>query len=183
MSLRIGGAAAIVGGILFAAGLAWASATPDSPDPGMPVLVLGIASLLVALAGLSAFQARQHPVLVWTAFAVPAVGSVAALAGMVLMNGEGEVGWIMWALGLLAMVIGSFLFGLVTYRTRALPRPAAALLAIGSFGAVVAGLGLSVAGGPTEIVSAASIFAFAGGWVGLGLAAMRAGPSSPLLAA
>ena len=77
MSLRIGGYAAILGGILWFVALA-GNAINDGAESGAQVLgwVLVAATILtlVALVGLSAFQARRHPVLVWAAFAIPTVG-------------------------------------------------------------------------------------------------------------
>ncbi len=83
MSLRIGGYAAIVGGILWFVALAGNAINDGAesgarPRPG--VLVAATILTLVALVGLSAFQARRHPALVWAAFAIPAVGAVIALA-------------------------------------------------------------------------------------------------------
>ena len=78
MSLRIGGYAAIVGGILWFVGLA-GNAINDGAEFGAPGPRPWSSSRrrspsLVALVGLSAFQARRHPVLVWAAFAIPAIG-------------------------------------------------------------------------------------------------------------
>ena len=61
MTLRIGGYAAIVGGVAWFSGLAWAQLDPSDWDPGPLLVVLGTISLLVGLTGLSAFQARRHP--------------------------------------------------------------------------------------------------------------------------
>ena len=83
MSLRIGGYAAILGGILWFVALA-GNAINDGAESGALVLgwVLVAATILtlVALVGLSAFQARRHPVLVWAAFAIPTVGGDHRLA-------------------------------------------------------------------------------------------------------
>ena len=78
MSLRVGGSAAILGAILFLAGFIVTSI--DSNDgveafPGAALILAGTALLLLALVGLSSFQARRHPRLIWTAFAIPASGS------------------------------------------------------------------------------------------------------------
>ena len=79
MSLRIGGYAAIAGGVLWFSGLAYGAASAAvGADAGMPMAALMIvvadAALLVALAGLSAFQARRYPRLTWAAFVLPARG-------------------------------------------------------------------------------------------------------------
>ena len=62
MSLRIGGIAAIVGAALLAVAtfLGYGIVAVDSAIPYV-LLFTGLALLLVALAGLSAFQARVHP--------------------------------------------------------------------------------------------------------------------------
>ena len=76
MSLRIGGFAAVLGGALLATSIVLGIGIVGSVEPVVPgiLLVTGSLALLVALAGLSAFQARTHPVLSWAAFAVTAVG-------------------------------------------------------------------------------------------------------------
>lgn len=139
MSLRLGGVAAVIGGALWFAGLAWASADPADQDPGAMVFLVGVLALLVGLAGLSAFQARRHPALTWAAFSLPALGGAVTTIGVVLMatqpdrpfNG-GLSGWDFFILGTLATVAGSILFAIATYRTAALPRSGALLLGIAS---------------------------------------------------
>src|SRR5512147_597778 len=73
MTLRIGGYAAILGGLLWFIALA-GNAINDGRDPGFawlgPVLLGAVVTTLVALVGLSAFQARRYPVLIWASFAV-----------------------------------------------------------------------------------------------------------------
>src|SRR4029078_7369427 len=75
MSVRIGGAAAIIGGLSWIAALVGSGLSGDvttSPIWGI-LLIVGTLGLLVALVGLSAFQARAHPALIWAAFALPAL--------------------------------------------------------------------------------------------------------------
>src|SRR5215211_6912174 len=49
---------------------------------GLGAALLGAMLMtLVALIGLSAFQARHHPLLTWAAFAIPALGAVMGLFG------------------------------------------------------------------------------------------------------
>jgi hypothetical protein len=186
MSLRLGGAAAIVGAVLFPAGLIVSSLNGGSdPFPGAALLLAGTGALLLALIGLSSFQARQHPRLIWAAFALPALGTVMSSTGLVAMAAVGDrpfvaglSPWSIWALGVLATVIGSALFALATYRTRALPRFGAGSLAIGSgilllvllvgSSGVVAGT-YSMAPG----LILAGLIAFSIGWIALGLAAIR----------
>ena len=82
MSLRIGGIAAIVGATIFV--IAEFSAIGLLADSTLVVslTLVGLAILLVALAGLSAFQARTHPRLSWAAFLVPAAGTVAIIVSV-----------------------------------------------------------------------------------------------------
>ena len=186
MSLRVGGTAAIVGAVLFPAGLL-ISFLDESDDlfPGAGLILAGTAAILVALIGLSSFQARQHPRLIWAAFALPALGTVMSclgLVGMALVGDDelvaGMSPWSIWMLGLLATIVGSALFALATYHTRALPRVAAGALATGS--AVLLFVGLF---GSTGIVPgidiAAPALTFAGliassiGWIAMGWTAIR----------
>jgi hypothetical protein len=184
MSLRLGGAAAIVGAVLFPTGLIVSSASGD-PFPGAPLMLAGTAAFLLALIGLSSFQARQHPRLIWAAFALPALGTVMSSTGLIAMAALGDrpfvaglSPWGIWALGVIATVIGSALFALATYRTRALPRFGAGSLAIGSgilLLVLLVGATGVVAGtdsmAPGLIV--AGLIAFSIGWIALGLAAIR----------
>ena len=142
MSLRLGGSAAILGAILFLAGFVITSTDANQgveKSPGAALILAGTALLLLALVGLSAFQARRHPRLIWAAFAIPAIGLTMMGIGIIAMATRGDgpflAGldpWSVWILGALATVVGSCLFGIATYRTGALPRPAAGLLAGGS---------------------------------------------------
>jgi hypothetical protein len=186
MSLRLGGAAAIVGAVLFPAGLIVSSVNAsDDPFPGAALMLAGTGALLLALIGLSSFQARQHPWLIWAAFALPALGTVMSSTGLVAMASLGDrpflaglSPWAIWALGVVATVIGSALFALATYRTRALPRLGAGSLAIGSgilllvflIGAtgIVAGTDTVAPG-----LILAGLIAFSIGWIALGWTAIR----------
>ena len=146
MSLRIGGVAAVVGGLVWLFVLA-GSAINDGRDDadaafaiGMGVVVATFATL-IALIGLSAFQSRRHPALTWAAFAIPCGGAVVGLLGWVaiMVMGDSDAAvvaglsaWAIASIGLLAMVLGSSLFALATWLTRSLSRRAAALLGIGA---------------------------------------------------
>jgi hypothetical protein len=148
--LRLGGYGAIGGGTLWALGLAIGSATEDTRT-WLPVAMLGTIGLLLALAGLSAFQAHREPRLAWAAFATPALGavvSIVGLAGMLVKQDEPFVGswsgWGVWAVGMLAMVIGSALFAVATIRAAVLSVRAAIALLISSLAFIVVGLGLGV---------------------------------------
>ncbi len=85
MSLRIGGIAAILGAVLWAVAGLLTIGVAGNVDDGVPVAMLmtGMVVLLVAVAGLSAFQARTHPGAIWVAFAVTAIGTLAFFAGYV----------------------------------------------------------------------------------------------------
>jgi hypothetical protein len=181
MSLRIGGYAAIVGGALWFIALA-GNAINDGGETGAPVIGFAIVgstvATLIALVGLSAFQARRHPVLTWAAFAIPALGAVVGLLGYasVVLTGDSDavlIGgispWMVGSIGLLTMVFGSSLFAVATWRARSLSRGASGLLAIGALLVVVALLGVSSGGvsGP--------VAAFPVGWIALGLSALRVG--------
>ena len=107
--------------------------------PGAALVLAGTALLLLALVGLSAFQARRHPRLIWAAFAVPAIGLTMIGVGIVGMAALGDrpfpggvSPWNIWILGVFATVVGSGLFAIATYRTDALPRAGAGLLGAGS---------------------------------------------------
>jgi len=189
MSLRIGGYAAIVGGLLWFIALAL-NAINDGAESGAwwvgIVIVVATITTLVALIGLSAFQARRHQVLIWAAFAIPAAGGVIGLFGfaamVVLDNSDAIVGgmsvWAISSFGLLTLLVGSGLFALATWRARSLSRAAAALLAVGAIGTVPALTGLTGGLVPSEVaglVLVLCVFAFPAGWTAIGVSALRAG--------
>lgn len=134
MSLRIGGIAAILGATSL--GTAWflgAGPVKVADTLTSLTLLLGLAFLLIGVAGLSAFQARIDPALSWAAFALLAIGTIVAMVafvGAALLGGEGY--WNLGTLGLLTALFGTLLFAIVTYQTAALSRGAALLLAAGS---------------------------------------------------
>jgi hypothetical protein len=194
MTLRMGGYAAILGGLLWFTVLA-GNAINDGAESGASwigiVLLMATVLTLVALAGLSAFQARRHPALIWASFAIPAAGGVVALLGAVAvaMNGDsdraivaGLSGWAISTLGLLTMLVGSGLFALATLRARSLSRGAAGLLAVGALGVVLGLAGLSGGLVPAALEPLAilvSVALFPAGWVALGVSAVRTGRSGP----
>lgn len=168
MSLRIGGIAAIVGAaLLTVAGVLGTGLVLVDGAVASVLLVTGLAVLLVALAGLSAFQARVHPRLIWLAFAVTAIGTVASLAGLFGMVLAGDDSWIVWFLGSMTALAGSALFAIATYRTAVLSRPAAALLGVGS---ALPFLGFAT---NSEALLPAAIICFLVGWFALGVQAIR----------
>jgi hypothetical protein len=142
---------------------------------------------MVALVGLSAFQARRDPRLVWSAFAIPAVGCVITLfttmAALVARDGAVLPGidlWGMWMLSVLATVGGSAIFAIATWRTNVLSRPAAAALGIGGGGvSVLLLLALGGGGTPHLIVVGPLLALYCLGWFGLGFRALRGGRLIP----
>lgn len=187
MSLRIGGYAAILGGLLWIVGLG-VNAADGTDDfwPSMVFVLVGSAAILVALVGLSAFQARAHPRLAWAAFAVPFVGSLLVLVGLVAIIVAGDrtfvaglSGWDFWIVGLLLLVAGSGLFALASWRTGGVSRAGTAMLGASALLLVpLVPLFAGVFDIPWEpiisIVFLGEIIAFAGGWVLMGLGAVRA---------
>jgi hypothetical protein len=128
-------------------------------------------ALLLAVAGLSAFQARVYPTLTWSAFWVTAVGTLAFIAGILGMTFaeapiEGEAYWGIWFLGTLTAIVGSTLFAIATYRTRALSRVAATLIGSGSL------LFFTLNAG-SQLLGAVILFCFFLGWFAIGVQAIR----------
>jgi hypothetical protein len=180
MSLRIGGLAAFGGGALILAGWVWAGLDPAESDPGFWLFLAGTIALLVGLTGLSAFQARTHPALVWAAFLIPAIGGAVMTLGIIAMALFPDrplfgdwAGWNFFFLGLLTTVVGSLLFAVVTLRTRALPRSGAAFLAIAAGLALLSFVGSMGLGEWLQPVFVAGFLLFPIGWIVLGLQAIR----------
>lgn len=171
MSLRLGGLAAIVGAPLWTAGFMILNERFGSADVGVSAVMMvgGSLSLLVALAGLSAFQSRVQPALSWAAFIVPAVGTVALLVGTVdVAFGGGELTDAFF-FGLLTFFVGSSLFAIATYRAGVLSRRAAALLGIAPILMMAGGSG----GGFNDVLIISGLAAFTVGWTALGVLAVR----------
>ena len=178
MSLRIGGIAALVGTALIVIGVALTSGTSESSEQaGAIALLVALAALLVALTGMSAFQARSNPALVWTAFAMTAVGTLAMLiAGVSDLAGVGPTDWRdgPLAIGAVTAALGSATFGIATYRGSVLSRKGALSLVIGPV------IGLVGAFAVTRdlwelgmLLVGAGIVSFLAGWVTLGVTAIR----------
>jgi hypothetical protein len=187
MSLRIGGYAAIVGGVLWLLALA-GNAINDGGETFSPILGYSIVgatvATLIALIGLSSFQARSHPALTWAAFAIPAAGAVIGLVGYAAIVATGDsdavlIGgispWMLGSIGLLTMVLGSSLFAVATWRARSLSRAASGLLAVGAVVVVLALIGVNGAL-PSPVVMVpvlAAIVVFPAGWIAMGVSALR----------
>jgi hypothetical protein len=161
-------------------GFLWSWLDPADEDPGFALALVGSIALLIGLAGLSAFQARRHPVLVWTAFALPAIGGAVMTFGLLMMAVFPDQpivgnmsGWLFFIVGLLAIIAGSILFAVATYRTGALPRSGALFLGIGSAIALASFVGSSTVGGSADPIFVAGFLAFPIGWIVLGLQAIR----------
>ncbi len=173
MLLRIGGMAAILGAALWAVAAFLGSGLFVDVDGAVPgiLLVAGMLALLLALAGLSAFQARVHPILSWAALAVAAVGTIACIIGIIGMLRVADEYYIVFILGIYGALSGSTLFAIATYRTAALSRGAALLLGVGSVLTIVAGLdGNRIF--PPQLLLATTI-GFALGWFALGVQSIR----------
>lgn len=184
MTLRIGGFAATIGALIWTVFALQTS--PGKPfQGGIAILAFaGLLALLVAVTGLSAYQARSHPKLVWTAFAMTAAGTVAMAIGAAAdLTPVGAGGWneALVVLGALAAVIGSALFGIATYLNSVPMRGAAALLvagpAIGAAAFIVALVSVDLA----YLFMFPAYICFLAGWGALGVQAIRLdrGTASP----
>jgi hypothetical protein len=185
MSLRIGGIAAIVGASLIVIVIALTGGRTEGSDNAATIgLLVALAALLVALTGMSAFQARSNPWLVWTAFAVTAVGTVAIfIAGVGDLTGAGPRDWRDGPLpiGAVTAALGSAAFGIATYRGSVLSRKGALSLvigpAVGLVGAIAVSQNLWELGMLLVVVG---IVSFLAGWFTLGVAAIRLDRTSAL---
>jgi hypothetical protein len=186
--LRLGGIGAIAGGLLWFVGLAAASAPGGNDSGWLALLGLGTLGILLALIGLSAFQAHRDPVLAWAAFAIPGVGTVVSMIGlawMVLGPGVDPLpfgsfsAWSVWMVGLAATVIGSVIFAVATIRAAVFSRPAAIALAVSSSMTLLVGFGLmgiDAQDPVAQVLQAVVGGSFAASWIGLGVMALRRGP-------
>jgi hypothetical protein len=186
MSLRLGGVAAIVGGALWLISLVGASTIQGSDgQPWQGMSIVALVALLVAMIGLSGEQGRAQPGLAWAAVAIPMVGAAISAVGVIGMATVGDqpfllgvTAWEVWALGTLAMIIGSGLFALADLRVGGVSRAGATLLVVGAVGVIPPLFGLASPTGPDAVGNALAILgilAFAAGWVWLGVGAIRSG--------
>jgi len=185
--LRIGGLGAIAGGILSFVGIAAASTLAGSDAPWIAIAALGTLGILAALIGLSAFQAYRNPRLAWAAFAIPGIGTVVSVTGMVGMTLAGDTDapyigswdpWSVWIVGFLTTLLGSILFAIATVRAAVLSRRAAQALAWSAVSVIALAIAGFDAGSSTiaGLVVAAALGAFSASWVALGASALRRGP-------
>ena len=116
-------------------------------------------------------RSESRLALTWAAFAIPALGAIVGLVGYALIVAPGDSDAILsggvsrrldGSIGLLAMAIGSSLFAIATWWTRALSRHASGLLAIGAALVILALFGASGALPPpiaiVPIVAAVVVF-------------------------
>jgi hypothetical protein len=178
MSLRIGGIAAIVGASLIVIVIALTGGRTEGSEKASTIaLLVALAALLVALTGMSSFQARSNPLLVWTAFGVTAVGTLAIfIAGVSDLAGAGPTDWRdgLLPIGAVTAALGSATFGIATYRGSVLSRKGALSLvigpAVGLIGAIAVGQNLWELG---MLLVLFGIVNFLAGWFTLGVAAIR----------
>jgi hypothetical protein len=186
MSLRIGGYAAIVGGALIGLVIALTGGLTEGSDNAVSIaLLVALAALLVGLAGMSAFQARSDPWLVWSAFAMTAVGTVVIfIASVSDLAGVGPDDWRdgLLPIGMVTAGLGSALFGVATYRVSVLSRTGALALAIGPVAALIGAIAVSQdAWDLGMLFILVGTFSFLAGWLTLGVAAIRLDRASSTL--
>ena len=180
MSLRTAGIAAIVGGTFW--GLTWVlvflNDLVGAGDGNVPVafLTISIAAIatLVALAGLSAIQARVYRRATWLSFLAPAAGLILVLVGFVGMSVL-EIFWTIGMIGLLLYLVGVAVFGVVTYATGVFRRLPPSIIAAGGIVGGVAFLGLLGTGGADVPmwVALLGVLVMSAGWILMGVDAVR----------
>ena len=180
MSLRLAGLAAIIGGAVWTVVLAVAALSNAEGLERIPLtlLLVAVIALLAGLAGLSALQSRRYPGGTWVSFLLPIVGLFLMTIGIVThsLTGQSTIGgmaeepFLALLFGLMLTLVGSFVFAIVTIRTRALSRVAAAVLAAGAIACFPAMLDILHAPA-LVILMAGGLFGL--GWIGLGLDAIR----------
>ena len=178
MSLRIGGFAAVIASSIWTLLLLATGSLQGRPFGGVVAVLAfaGLLALLVAVAGLSAYQARAHPKLVWTAFALMAAGSVAMAIGAAadlvdIVAADWNVAVV--AIGGLSAILGSALFGIATYRYSTLSRYAASLLVAGPATIALALLVAPVALDLSYLLIFPAALCLLAGWFALGVSAIR----------
>jgi hypothetical protein len=188
MMLRLGGFGAIAGGTLWFLGLAVASVPGGDDTAWLALIALGTVGLLLALIGLSAFQAHSDPILAWAAFAIPGLGTLVSVIGVTVMAlGPGDdplvlgsfSAWSVWMLGLFGTLIGSIIFAIATIRAAVFSRRAAIALAVSSGTVLLVGSGLigtNTQETVMQLLVPVVLGSFAASWIALGAMALRRGP-------
>ena len=168
MSLRIGGIAAILGASLLAIAwfLGYGFVAVEEQFLWL-LLVIGLGLLLVAITGLTAFQARTYPGLSWAAFGLLTVGTITAVVGFVGAAIGRDWFWNLGALGVLTALVGTMLFAIATYRTAALSRGGAVLLGVGTVLPFVSAVSGQI------VLFVAALVCILLGWFVLGVQAIR----------
>ena len=119
--------------------------TEGSDNAAAILLLVGLAALLVGLAGMSAYLAFR-PGLYLGAFAMTAVGTVVIfVASLSDLAGVGPADWRdgLLPVGMVTAGLGSALFGVATYRVSVLSRTGALALAIGPVAALIGAIAVS----------------------------------------
>jgi MFS family permease len=204
---RAVGAAAVLGGLAWTAGLflamfdpsgaPWAMRTaffhanPIVPLLGSPIAIVGTVLLLVALVGLAASRRGDHVLLSWVVALLPIVGAVVSLFGLLALPGlqrqtysvDSDAGEV-WVSGMLLMVGGTGLFCLANL-VRSSPHWPASVLLFGSglMLSMVLGASLPLTSGLMKASWYLGAFyigllAHAIGWVAIGVVEWRRPPIS-----
>lgn len=179
-ALRVGGAAAVLAGILWPGGLALQALGEAWLGIGIAAHVLGTLALLVALIALSSAQATGRQALVWAAAVIPMLGCLAILGALVTpfafdpLLGDGD-GWEIWFIGVLTTLVGSALFAIAAFRVGRLSRHGAALLAFGAALLPIAGsvVWTGMAPAPFAVLPFLGLPCVGLGWALIGLSAFR----------
>lgn len=180
LTVRIGALAAMAGGAAWVCTFVLAVARGTRSEE-LAMLFLSLASLLflVALAGLGAVRSRAHPVLVRTAFLLPALGVAAAAVGIVGQTLFGDrpivsdlTPYAFWIVGTLLALAGCAMFALVSAATGALTRSSAWVLAAGAV--VQLGTIFGTDHRRDEWLLIAGAVAFGLSWIMVGVAGSRA---------
>ena len=177
MSLRLSGSAAVIAGVLWIVFFAIASvsyAGVDLDAAWFPVALVAGLLQLAALAGLSAFEFREHPRSVWVAFVIPALGIGLMLVAQArtLLTGdwayEEGTGARLLLGGIVLLLLGSIVFVSVSRPSRSIRRLGRIAIAIGTLIALPSLFGLL----PSAAIALGG-FLFGGGWIAHGLDAVR----------
>ena len=180
---RIGAIAAIAGGALWILTLAVAvREVPEDPatlEVTMVLVGLTLSLFVVALAALSAVQARSHRLLVWASFLLPAAGAVLLVGGTVAQLAVGDrplVGWLtpyaFWIFGSTMALVGCVLFGIVSAAAGGLTRSSAVLLSVGAVVQLITLVATDHARDEWLMLVGAVTFGL--GWILVGVGAARA---------